>query len=62
MKIGSQMTVGFMAKVKTEKANRKEIFLFPDKISFKIINEKTITGKSGLGDCEKISKTGIKIS
>ena len=62
MKIGNQMTVGFMAKVNTENANRKERFLFPDKISFKIIREKTITGKSGLGDCTKINKTGKKIS
>jgi hypothetical protein len=39
-----------MAKTKTEKANRREVFLFSFTISFKIINEKMITGKSGLGD------------
>ena len=50
MKIGSQITVGFIANIKTENANKKARFLFPDKISFRIIKENKIAGKSGLGD------------
>ena len=52
--------VGLMAKTKIEIANSKEAFLFDVKISFKIIKEKTIAGKSGLGDCKNRNKTGIK--
>jgi hypothetical protein len=62
MKTGSQIMVGFIANVKTENANKNEKFLFPDKISFKIMSEKVMTGKSGLGDCAKINKTGTKIN
>lgn len=59
-KTGTQIIVGFMAKTKTEKAKIIDAVLFPDKISFNIIREKIITGKSGLGDCENNSKIGMK--
>jgi len=49
-------------KTKTEKAKSRENSLFLVKISFKIIKEKTIAGKSGLGDCTKKNKTGEKQS
>ena len=52
--------VGLMAKTNMENANSKEAFLLDFKISFKIIKEKTIAGKSGLGDCENRNKTGMK--
>ena len=42
--------VGFMANTKTESANKTAEFLFELKTSFKMINEKTIIGKSGDGD------------
>ena len=42
--------VGFMAKTKTESANKNPAFLFDEKTSFKIIKENTITGKSAEGD------------
>ncbi len=45
--IGNQIMVGFIAKTKTEKAKSKLMFLFPDIISFKIIKEKIMTGRSG---------------
>ncbi len=57
---GSHIMVGFMAKTNTENAKRKVVFFCPVIISFKIINEKIITGRSGLGDCEKSSNTGRK--
>ncbi|BAP33263.1 uncharacterized protein CHSO_4226 [Chryseobacterium sp. StRB126] len=57
---GSQIMVGFMVKTKAEKAKSRLMFLFPDIISFKIIKEKIITGRSGLGDCAKSNKTGRK--
>jgi hypothetical protein len=60
--IGNQIMVGFIAKTKTEKAKSKLMFLFPDIISFKIIKEKIITGRSGLGDWEKSNKIGRKHS
>ena len=49
-------------KTKTEKAKSRAKSLFLVKISFKIIKEKTIAGKSGLGDCTKKNKTGEKQS
>lgn len=52
--------VGFMANTKTENANTEAVDLFLFNISFKIIKENMITGKSGLGDCENNSKTGMK--
>ena len=50
--------VGFMAKTKTEKAKSNLKFRFPLMISFKIIKDSTIAGKSGLGDCKNNKKTG----
>ena len=58
--MGSHIMVGFMVKTKTEKAKRTAVFLFWIKISFKMISEKIITGKSGLGDWENNSRTGMK--
>ena len=49
-----------MAKTKIESANRNPEFLLPEKTSFKIIKEKTMTGKSVDGDCVKRNKTGKK--
>jgi hypothetical protein len=48
--MGSHIIVGFIEKTKTEKAKRRVVFLFPAMSSFKIISEKIITGRSGLGD------------
>ena len=59
-KIGNQIMVGFMPKIKMDNANINAAFLFELKTSFKIIKEKAITGKSGLGDCKKRKSTGKK--
>nr|WP_263602322.1 hypothetical protein [Chryseobacterium sp. PET-29] len=59
-RIGSHTMVGFIMKTKDEKTNKELAEVFPFIISFKIIKENTITGKSGLGDWEKSSRTGIK--
>ena len=58
--MGIQIIVGFMAKMKMEKASNFSAFLLELKTSFKRIKEKTITGKSGLGDCENKNKMGRK--
>jgi hypothetical protein len=58
--MGSQIMVGFMAKIKMENAKRSVVFLFPAVISFKIIKERAMTGRSGLGDCENNNNTGRK--
>ena len=58
--MGTQIIVGFRAKMKMEKASNFPVFLLEVKISFKMIKEKTITGKSGLGDCENRNKMGRK--
>ena len=60
-KIGNQIMVGFMAKTKTESANKNPAFLLDLKTSLRMINEKTITGKSADGDWENRNKTGRKI-
>ena len=52
--------VGFMAKTKTESANKNPAFLLDLKTSFKMINENTITGRSGDGDWLYRNKTGRK--
>jgi len=52
--------VGLIENAKTDKANKNDMALFPMKISFKIIKESTMTGKSGLGDCVKNKRTGMK--
>ena len=57
---GSQIMVGFIIKTKAEKANTEPAKLFPFMISFKTTSENTITGKSGLGDCENKRRNGIK--
>lgn len=58
-RIGSHIMVGFIMKTNDEKTNNETAELFPFIISFKIIKENTITGKSGLGDWENNSRTGI---
>jgi predicted RNA-binding protein with EMAP domain len=58
--IGSHIMVGFTAKTNIENAKRSVVFLLPMAISFKIISEKIITGRSGLGDCENKNSTGKK--
>nr|WP_278352333.1 hypothetical protein [Chryseobacterium gleum] len=57
---GNHIIVGFIAKTNVEKAKRRVVFLLPVMSSFKIINEKIIPGRSGLGDCENSSRTGRK--
>ena len=58
--MGSHIIVGFIEKTKIEKAKRRVVFLFLAMSSFRIISEKIMTGRSGLGDCEKSNKTGRK--
>ena len=57
-KNGNQIIVGFIPKTNADTINKKDIFWLPERISLKIINEKTITAKSGLGDCENKNKNG----
>ena len=58
--IGSQIIVGLMKKTNAEKAKSNTAFLLEFNISLRRIKDKTITGKSGLGDCENRNKTGKK--
>ncbi|MCB4234452.1 hypothetical protein LDL59_03280 [Kaistella anthropi] len=48
--MGSQIIVGLIKKTNAEKAKRSMAFLFVFNISLRRIRDKTITGKSGLGD------------
>ena len=53
-----------MLKTKTENAKSSLAFWFPLRISFKIMRESAIAGKSGLGDwtkSRKISETKSKL-
>jgi len=58
VKITTQTAVGFIIKIKIDKANNPLIFSFLSIISLSRINEKTITGKSGLGDWLNRNKIG----
>ena len=60
-KSGTQIKVGLMQKMKIDIKNSKTEFVLERQTSFKTINEKAITGKSGLGDCVNKYKTGRKI-
>ncbi|MBB5333248.1 hypothetical protein HNP69_001372 [Chryseobacterium koreense] len=57
---GSQIMVGLTANIKTEIRKSTEESLYPRKISFNTISEKTSIGKSGFGDCANKNKIGRK--